>query len=80
MKYGIVLVACVLVGCTSPKEANRVLSQAGYKDIKYTGYSFFSCGNDDTFHTGFKATSPSGQVVEGTVCSGFLKGATIRLD
>lgn len=80
MKYGVVILMCLLAGCTSSNEANRVLSQMGYKDIEYTGYSFFSCSNDDTFKTGFRATSPSGQKVEGVVCSGLLKGATIRLN
>ena len=31
-----------------------------------------------TYATGFIAINPQGKVVEGTVCSGVFKGATIR--
>lgn len=79
-KLMMVVTIALLVGCTSNNEATRVLRQGGYKDIEYTGYSFFACSRDDAFHTGFRATSPSGEKVEGVVCSGLLKGATIRIE
>lgn len=69
-----------LSGCTADNEAQRVLSGQGYSDIKLTGYRVLTCSDDDTFHTGFTARSISGAKVSGTVCSGIIKGATIRLD
>lgn len=67
-------------GCTSADEAHRALAGAGYKDVTITGYRFFLCDEKDTWSTGFEATGPSGQKVSGAVCSGIMKGATIRLD
>lgn len=67
-------------GCTSADEANRALSGAGYKNVTITGYRFFLCDEKDTWSTGFEATGPSGRHVSGAVCSGIMKGATIRLD
>lgn len=68
-----------LVGCTNTSDAERVLSSQGFTDIKYTGYDIFACSEDDFYHTGFTATSITGQHISGTVCSGLLfKGSTIR--
>lgn len=66
--------------CTAPDDARRVLSQEGYTQVQLTGYRYWSCGRDDSFHTGFTALSPNKQTVTGTVCSGWLKGHTTRLD
>ena len=52
----------------------------GYKNVSTGGYSFFSCGNGDTFATKFNAIDQTGKAVSGTVCSGLLKGNTVRLD
>lgn len=68
----------VLAGCSSENEARRVLAGQGYTNINTTGYAFFGCDEKDDFHTGFEAISPNGSRVEGVVCSGFLKGATVR--
>jgi hypothetical protein len=77
----LVFVVLLCCGCTDMSEANRVLSAQGYTKIQSTGYAFWSCGQDDFYHTGFIATSPNGTRVEGTVCSGiFFKGATVRFD
>lgn len=66
-------------GCTSKNDAERALTAQGFTNIEMTGYDFFSCGKDDFYHTGFKATNVKGQTVTGTVCSGLLiKNATIR--
>lgn len=73
-------VALVFAGCTSPDQTRRVLESHGYTDIEITGYRMWSCSEDDDWKTGFRATSPAGHPVSGTVCSGLLKGATIRLD
>lgn len=75
-----VLLAALLVGCSSGDEAHRALEGAGYKNITVTGYRFFGCAEHDTFHTGFEAIGQNGKPISGVVCSGFLKGATIRVD
>ncbi len=76
----LVLTAMILAGCTDSNVATRALSGAGYKNIQITGYSVFGCSDEDFFHTGFEATGVDGSRVSGTVCSGFFKGATIRMD
>jgi hypothetical protein len=65
-------------GCTRTDQATMVLKNEGYTDIKITGYALFMCGEDDTFSTEFTAKNRNGQIVSGAVCSGLLKGATIR--
>lgn len=70
----------LLSACTAPETATRVLESNGYKNISITGYSWFSCGEDDTFSTGFEAVGPTGNSVKGTVCSGLFKGATLRFE
>jgi hypothetical protein len=75
----VILISAVLAGCSDAPTAERVLRQQNYKDILITGYSWFSCGRDDSFATGFRAKAPNGETVEGVVCSGWLKGATVRV-
>lgn len=79
-KFLLTLVAVALVGCTDSDVAHKSLAGAGYTDIEITGYAFFGCSDDDAFRTGFNAKGLNGQPVEGVVCSGWFKGATIRLD
>lgn len=74
MKYFIFTL--FLMSCTDPDKAKRVLEQDGFTDIELCGYSWFACG-DDFFKTCFKAKK-SNKEISGTVCSGFLKDATIR--
>lgn len=69
-----------LAACSDGDTAQRILAQQGYTEIEITGWSPFSCSEDDTFSTGFIATSPAGLRVTGTVCSAWFKGATIRFD
>lgn len=77
----VMLLAMCLMGCTDPGDARRILESQGFKNIQFTGYSFFACSKDDTFHTGFKALSPVGTPVAGTVCAGlFFKNSTIRFE
>lgn len=81
MKNVFVICALVtlLVGCTDENNTRSTLRKSGYSDINITGYSWLACGDDDTFHTGFRAKNPSGEIVEGTVCCGLVaKGCTIR--
>lgn len=73
-------VAAILAACTSSNEAQRAVTALGFTEVKTTGYRFFGCGEDDTFHTGFEATDASGKRVTGVVCSSLMKGATVRLD
>jgi hypothetical protein len=59
----------------------RILEENGYTNIQITGYNWAACGQDDTYHTGFVATAPSGRQVTGTVCAGvFFKNSTIRFE
>ncbi len=76
----LVVCALALTGCTRADKAQSTLEDQGYTDIHMTGYAFFACSSDDTFHDGFTAKSPSGKTVEGVVCGGLLKGSTIRFD
>lgn len=68
----------MLAACTDAPTAERILRQNGYTNIQTTGFSAFSCGKDDAFATGFTALAPNGSKVTGVVCSGWLKGGTIR--
>jgi hypothetical protein len=82
MKRLLLAAACILslAGCSDPPGATDTLSSAGYKDIKTTGYSFFGCGEDDFYHTGFTALGLDGVRIRGAVCGGlFFKGDTIRV-
>lgn len=74
------LAAALMVGCTSESDATRALAGVGYRDVQITGYRWWGCCKDDQFHTGFAATGPTGQRVSGVVCSGWMKGSTIRMD
>lgn len=71
-------VAAGVTGCTDEETATRTLSNSGYTEINIKGYSFFGCSQDDFFHTEFSAKNSNGQVVEGIVCSGWLKNGTVR--
>lgn len=66
--------------CTRPEEATRVLRQQGYKNIEITGWRPWMKAKDDAYSTGFRATSPGGEVVTGAVTGALFKGSTIRLD
>ena len=66
--------------CTDPKGASEALQNEGFDNVQMTGYRVWGCSDDDDFHTGFTATNAKGRPVSGVVCSGFLKGSTIRYD
>lgn len=81
MKKIIIAILCIIiVSCTNADKAIEVLQKQGYTNIEITGYEFGACAEEDVFHTGFIATSPSGYVVSGVVCSGLMKGSTIRFE
>ena len=76
-----IIAACLQGGgCTDPEGTKRVLEDQGYTNIRITGYRLWIKGEDDTYSTGFEATSPSGHVVTGAVTSAWGKGKTIRMD
>ena len=82
MKRIVLLIAfALLAGCTQPEKAKRLLEDQGYSEVRITGYNWWACSDDDTFHTGFVGKTPAGRQAKGTVCAGlFFKGATIRFD
>lgn len=81
MKKYICIAALLLVACTNPDGATRVLKENGFKDVQITGYKWLTCSEDDIYHTGFRAIGPVGTKVSGTVCEGlFFKNSTIRFD
>lgn len=83
MKHRIAILSIALLAlsaCTDGDTATRALHGAGYTDIQLTGYRWTGCSDSDDYATGFSATGPTGVRVTGVVCSGWLKGATIRTD
>lgn len=84
MKFRLVAVIALGLlasGCSRPDHARQVLADNGFTEIHITGWSPFSCSDDDMFSTGFRARGVNGRFVTGTVCSGFLfKGATLRFN
>lgn len=78
MKYLFVLFALLLAGCTQKESTIGILKNEGYTDIRITGYDWFTCGEDDTYSTGFVAKNRNGVAISGAVCSGIMKGSTIR--
>jgi hypothetical protein len=71
--------AILALACTDEDNTVRTLQAHGFTNIQTTGFNPWSCGQDDTFSTGFIATNASGQKVSGTVCCGFIgKGCTVR--
>lgn len=78
-RFALTLTAALAVACTDDANTVRTLHSAGFTDVTVTGYSWFECGEDDTFHTGFRAKNPRGEWVNGTVCCGMIaKGCTVR--
>lgn len=75
---GMIFALTFITGCTNRNDAQKALSAEGYTNIQITGFDLFACGRDDFYHTGFKATNKEGRTINGTVCSGILKKATIR--
>lgn len=79
MKIFLILAAALMMSaCSDPNGATKALHDQGYKDIQITGWAIFGCDEKDQFSTGFVATGPSGNRVEGVVCSGWFKGKTVR--
>ncbi len=69
--------------CTSDNDfskGKKQLENQGYNYIVNTGYNAFCCDEKDNFSTGFKAKDKNGNEVKGCICSGVLKGITIRFE
>ncbi len=79
-KFALILfVALTIAGCGNETLTVETLNKAGFSDIEYTGWSPFSCGEDDQWSSSFRAINPKGKTVEGVVCCGLvLKQCTIR--
>lgn len=85
MKYLIALslASILLLGCSSDNDfanGKRQLEAQGYTDVVNTGWNAFCCDSKDNFSTGFTAKDKFGNKVEGCLCSGFIKGVTIRFE
>ena len=77
----LLIIALVLGGCSSDNDfqkGKKQLIQQGYTNVKQTGYKFFCCDEKDQFSTGFTAMAKDSTIVEGCMCSGIVKGVTIR--
>lgn len=79
LRYASICLALAVASCSDPETAKRAVQDMGMRDVETQGYAFFGCGEDDTFHTSFTATNSAGRRVSGVVCSGWLKGSTVRL-
>lgn len=69
-----------LAGCTDPRAATKALDDMTFKEIEITGWRLWGCGDNYTFTTGFRAKNQNGKVVTGMVCSGWLKGSSVKFD
>lgn len=78
------LFVALMISCTDPQGATRLLEDSGYTNIELTGYDFWAAKKGDLTSTGFKATSTNGRIVSGAVTATGLPGwpfttYTIRL-
>lgn len=85
MSRGLLLFAgcsvALLVGCSDPKGAERVLAANGYSRIETGGFDLFSsCAAADVSSTPFKAYGANGMPVTGRVCHGLFEGSVVRVD
>jgi len=67
-------------GLVDEEGSKELLTEQGYTDIVIGNYDWWGCGENDWWQTEFKAISPSGQEVTGTVCKGLWKKKTIRFN
>jgi len=78
-----ILFLITFIGCSSSSDfekGKQQLENQGYTDVKNTGWSAFCCDEKDNFSTGFSCKDKSGKEVKGCICSGILKGITIRFE
>lgn len=78
-KLSLLLVGILTPGCTDATTATKALQAQGFTEVHIIGWGGpWECSDSDQFSTRFSAKNPQGQQVEGTVCSGWFKGATVR--
>ena len=71
----------LLASCTvDPGKATRALEAQGITQIRLGGYSVFGCSKGDNFSSKFTGLGANGKPVSGVVCSGWMKGTTVRYD
>lgn len=71
----------MLGACSDGPGAQRALDDAGFTEIRTTGWTWFGgCGKGDFYVTRFTARNIHGKPISGVVCSGWFKGSTIRFD
>lgn len=83
LAFASLLLVAVLFGCTSSNDfekGKKQLEAQGYTDVKNTGWSAFCCDENDTYSSGFTAKDKNGNAVKGCICSGIMKGITIRYE
>lgn len=79
----VVLLGAVLLaaGCEADrKKVKAILEVEGCTDVEFLPIKIFSgCSDDDSFQNQFRCRrGPDRREVRGVVCSGWLKGATVR--
>ena len=77
--YTILLIFCL--GCTNNKDfikGKKQLENQGYNKTIHNQYLLYQCDDKDNYSSGFTALDKKGNKVEGCICSGVLKGVTIR--
>lgn len=78
MKKLLIIAGCLLLtACTDPNDITKLSKVEGWSQAVPKGYGWFSCSDDDVYKTKFTAIK-NGQAISGTICRGWLKGATIR--
>lgn len=81
MRY--MLLCLMLVGCSNDiSRVTNILEAEGCTETRVSGWSFMgeiSCDKHDSFNNRFSCNK-NGHLVSGYVCSGFLKGMTIRYE
>lgn len=74
-------------GCqVSQSDAEDVLGDEGFHDVVVEDWAPFSCSDDDTFKSHFRAKrnvvnaddSVTGREVHGTICCGWWKDCSVR--
>lgn len=74
----LVILIAGLGGCTDKEAGKQLLPDMGYTNIKYEGFGWFDCGEDDWFRSRYSAINPKGKRITLTICEGLFKGKTIR--
>lgn len=73
--------ALLLTACAVPEDETRdALDAYGFKDASLGDIAIFGCDvKSDGWSRKFTATGPTGVRVNGVVCKGLFKGATVRI-